>query len=545
VKLFFVGMMGSGKTSVGRALAARLGWRFVDLDSEIERAEGRAISAIFAEKGEPAFRALEALAAAGAAAEPGDAVVSLGGGAVMDEGTRRRIREGGRIVWLRGSPAALSARVSGGDRPLLRGVPPEERARRIAELLAARAPFYDEIADFAIETEGRGPAEIAEALASRLLAARVVRADFGSCAYDVLVEPGALGRLGRAMRRAGLSRGRCAAVTDEVVARTPAWETALGALREAGFEPAVAVVEAGEGAKRIAVAERLLEGFAAAGLDRGSPVVAVGGGVVTDLAGFAAAVYARGVPLVLAPTTLLGMVDAAIGGKTGVNLTAGKNLAGAFWQPRLVLCDTDALSTLPPREWTSGLGEVLKYALIGPADLFRLASERLPIRPPGPGAPIEEKVALCDLVARCAAVKVAIVAQDERETSGARKALNFGHTIGHALEAAAGYGTIAHGEAVILGMRAALFLSRRLGLLSAGEEARLGAILDRVPAVRFSAGLADEAILAPLRRDKKFAREKFLFVLLRGQGSPAIDVEVAEEDVLAAIAHLRGGGPPV
>jgi 3-dehydroquinate synthase len=425
--------------------------------------------------------------------------------------------------------------MAGERRPLLAGLDEASRARRLAEILHAREPFYDEVADMVAGTDGDDPGAVADELARRIGPARRVCVDLGPRSYDVLVEPGGLLRLGRAMRRAGLAAGRAALVVDRAVSETEWFARALGGIAEAGFTVSPVFVPSGEEAKTLAQLERVLEAFAAASLDRRSPVIALGGGATTDLAGFAAAVYMRGVPAVLAPTTLLGMVDAAIGGKTGVNLAHGKNLAGAFSQPRLVMCDPDALRTLPEREWQSGAGEVAKYALIGSPARFDLARIEVAARP-------EDARALCDLIAACAAEKAAVVAADEREERGGRKVLNFGHTIGHAIEAAAGYGAIAHGEAVLLGMRAAIFLSLRRGLLPEAEAARLLDFLGRFFAPAFPAGLADDLILEKLARDKKSMGGKSLFVLLRAQGAPEIDVEVSREDVLAALAFLRRGG---
>jgi shikimate kinase/3-dehydroquinate synthase len=530
VKVYLAGMMGSGKTAVGRALAARLGWRFVDTDAEIERASGRTIAEIFAADGEARFREVERAAVAGVAHEAGDAVVALGGGAVLDGRTRALLRETGRTAWLDAPAEALAARLRGReDRPLLHGLDQAGRTARLAEIAAARRAAYEDVADLVVDAGSGDPATLAAAVAD-LAASRTVRVDLGPRGYDAIVEPGGLARLGRAMRRAGLGPGRCALVVDEAIDAT--WgEVAAGGLAAAGFDAVRVTLPAGERAKRLAEVERLALAFADARLERGSPIVAVGGGGTTDAAGFAAAIYLRGVPWVAAPTTLLGMVDAAIGGKTGVDLARGKNLAGAFWQPRLVLADPRALATLPPRELRSGLGEVLKYALIGPADLLARVEDHLG----GGGLPG------ANLIARCAAVKAGIVAEDERETGGRRKVLNFGHTIGHAIEAAAGFGGIAHGEAVVLGMRGAVFLSRRLGLMGEDEARRAETLLARFAAPPVPESVSDDAILEFLLRDKKIARGRLLFVLLRGLGDPAIDVEVSREDALAAIAFVREG----
>lgn len=524
MKLWLVGMMGSGKTTVGRLLAKRLGWPFFDADEEIERAEARTIARIFEESGEPRFREIERDVVAKIAREDGDAVVALGGGAVLDGETRRLLRETGRTAVLDASPDVLAARVRGEDRPLLRGLDDAARVFRIAEIWGLRKRLYLDVAD--IIRNNYDEADVEENvrfLATWARSARAVRVELGPRSYDVLVEEGGKERLGCILRRAGLGSGPCALVIDEGVRQT---------FTLSRSQTAIVRVRAGEAAKRFAEVERLLDAFAEARLERGSPVVAVGGGATTDVAGFAAAIYLRGVPWVAVPTTLLGMVDAAIGGKTAVNLTAGKNLAGAFHQPRLVLVDPTFLRTLPARELASGMGEVAKYALIGPADLFAAVEEHL----------AKGGIPSSDLIARCIAVKAAVVAEDERETGGRRKVLNFGHTIGHAIEAAAGFGAVAHGEAVLLGMRAAVFLSRRRGILGDAEAAPISGLLARVP-VRFPTDLPDEALLDFMLRDKKVSGAKLLFVLLRARGEPVVDVEVSREDVLAALAFLREEKP--
>jgi shikimate kinase/3-dehydroquinate synthase len=547
VKVFLVGMMGSGKTTVGRALAARLGSPFFDADEEIERAEGRTIARIFEESGEARFRELEREAVRRLALREGDTVVALGGGAVLDAGTRALLGECGKTVWLTLGPDRLMDRLQdAADRPLLAGLDVAARRARLDEIWCQRKPLYASVADLGIDPHDASAADVAGWIAGWLTGARAVRVDLGPRSYDVLVEDVGV-RVGWAMRRAGLAPGRCALVVDEKLVGT--WEHDLRrALHQAGFTPTLFPIPRGEDAKRIAVVERLLDAFAEARLERGAPVVALGGGATTDVAGFAAAIYLRGVPWVAVPTTLLGMVDAAIGGKTGVNLAAGKNLAGAFWQPRLVLADPKFLGTLPTRELASGLGEVAKYALIGPEDLFAAVEAQLPAIEAARGAedPVRREafVPSTDLIARCVAVKAAVVAADERETGGRRKVLNFGHTIGHALEAAAGFGTLAHGEAVLLGMRAAIFLSRRKGLLAADEAERLLAFLAGFPAPPLPPECRGEAPLQFLLADKKVVGGKLLFVLLRARGDPVVDVEVSREDALAALAFLRGGGAP-
>ncbi|MBL9129341.1 MAG: 3-dehydroquinate synthase, partial [Verrucomicrobiales bacterium] len=271
---------------------------------------------------------------------------------------------------------------------------------------------------------------------------RTVQVSLGTRSYPILVGGNLLGSLGRRCRALEFAH-RCALIADANVA--PRFgHVAMASLKDAGFDPALVTVPAGEQAKRLKVVERCFDQLAAHRLERKSFVVAVGGGVTGDLAGFVAASYLRGIAFVQVPTTLLAQVDSSVGGKVGVNLAAGKNLVGAFHQPRLVLCDLDALGTLPDREFRAGLAEVIKYGILADAKLFvRLEKDldRLLARDPAVLAPV---------VARCCEIKAEVVAEDETET-GRRATLNYGHTLGHAIEAITAYGRYLHGEAISIG----------------------------------------------------------------------------------------------
>lgn len=322
-------------------------------------------------------------------------------------------------------------------------------------------------------------------------------------AYPVLVGSGARHRLTELIP---VGARRAAIVTQESIP----WEV------DAGIEQRSFTIGQGEESKDLETVEELCRGFARWGLTRADVVVGVGGGMVTDVAGFAAAVYHRGVAVVHVSTTLLGQVDAAIGGKTGVNLPEGKNLVGAFWQPAAVLCDLETLETLPPREYRSGLGEMAKYAFLG--------VERLRDR------------SLEDAVAACVACKAAFVADDERE-QGRRALLNYGHTLAHALETAGGY-DLRHGEAVGLGLRFVARLARRLGRVGDGEVADHDAVVDayELPAA-LPAGLDDQELLTVMARDKK-ATAGLTFVLDGPRGLEVVP-GVPAEAVAATLAELR------
>ena len=350
------------------------------------------------------------------------------------------------------------------------------------------------------------------------------RVELASGAHDVHVGPGLLARLGELARGAGLTPGRAALVTDANVA--PLYAAAVdAALRAAGFIPVVIEVPAGEASKSLAMLGALYDRLTAAELDRASPIFALGGGVIGDLAGFAAATYLRGLPLVQIPTTLVAQVDSALGGKTAVNHRAAKNLIGAFYQPRLIVADTVTLTTLPPREFREGLGEVIKYGAIMDAPFIDWLEAAMPAIIARETAPLEA------LVERSLRHKAYVVANDERE-GGLRKILNFGHTLGHALEASAGYGSYLHGEAVAIGMVAAARLSARYVRLSADEASRLERLIEaaKLP-TQMPAGWASDDFLRALRLDKKRAGDAVEFVLLERLGH-AVTRKLSFDEIL-------------
>ena len=318
---------------------------------------------------------------------------------------------------------------------------------------------------------------------------RIVQVPLGSRSYAIKVGGGLLSRLGAECAQLKLGQ-RCAVITDSNVGKKFA-KAALKSLSASGFEPVLLTVPAGEKSKSVSTVEKCYDQLAKHRLERKSFIVALGGGVVGDLAGFVAATYLRGIPFVQVPTTLLAQVDSSVGGKTGVNLKSGKNLVGAFYQPRLVLCDLDTLKTLPRREYISGLAEVIKYGIIYDAILFAQLERNLP-KLLG-----RDSETLAAVVARCCEIKAEVVGQDETE-SGLRAILNFGHTIGHAIENSSGYGKFLHGEAISIGQVAAAKLSHKiLGLPLHDAE--------RIEKLFIAAGLPVKIKLAAARRKKLFA----------------------------------------
>lgn len=352
----------------------------------------------------------------------------------------------------------------------------------------------------------------------------------GARSYAVQIGPGLLDAAGPACAKLRLGR-RAAVVTQPAVRAHAARVTT--SLRGAGFEPTVLEVTEGEESKSLREAERLWDGFVAHGLDRSSPVVAVGGGVVGDLAGFAGAAFMRGLPVVQVPTTLLAQVDASVGGKVAVNHARGKNLIGAFHQPRLVLIDPEVLRTLPDREYRSGLAEVVKTGVALDAELFRTLETGLDALRRRDASLLEA------VVATCCAAKARIVEQDEREETGLRMVLNYGHTIGHALEALTGYRRWLHGEAVAIGMAGAGRIAVRMGWTDAASAARQDALLQAVGLPTRFEGVDPRAIADALRHDKKARDGRVPFVLMRRVGRVEVCDEVPAETVLQVLREIQ------
>jgi 3-dehydroquinate synthase len=354
-----------------------------------------------------------------------------------------------------------------------------------------------------------------------------LRVNLGERSYDLVFGSGLAGDLRARIDELRGAGRKVALVTDANLAATQS--TALAAL--AGDAPRL-VLPAGEGTKCLRELGRVWDFLAAERLDRSSLLVAVGGGVIGDLAGFAAASYLRGLPFIQVPTTLLAMVDSSVGGKTGINLDAGKNLVGAFHQPHAVYIDTALLATLPPREFAAGMAEVIKYGLLGDAGLFaRLEREPLTLASPD----------LAEVVRRCCATKARIVEADERETAaeGGRALLNLGHTFGHAIEQVTGYGVYLHGEAVAVGLCAAARLSRELGYIGAAEVARVEAVVaaHALP-TRLREPLPLPALVAAMGRDKKVRAGGLRFVVLKALGDSATQGGVAPALAEAAFREV-------
>ncbi len=494
------GPMGVGKSTVARLVAGRAGCAVIDVDAKIERDAGVSIAELFVREGEAAFRARERAVIDRLLEDDTPRVLALGGGAVTSETTRRALLHRAILVTLTASPSALVARIGEAGvaaRPLLRDE--HGATAKLESLLQERAIAYAE-AHVTLDTEGRSAEEVASLVAA-IWARDPVAVGLGSRTYRIEVGRGVIDLLGPTL--SALSASRTLVVTDENVARL-AFATVAPQLGEA---PRV-VLPAGEEHKTITSIEKIWDAALGAGLDRNGVIVAVGGGVVGDLTGFAAATLLRGVRVVQVPTTLLAMVDASVGGKTAIDRIQGKNLVGAFHQPSSVIADVDLLSTLPRRELVSGLAEVVKTALIGDAALYASLEEN------AEGLASGDPRLLSNVVRASIAHKAKVVAEDERETSGARAALNFGHTLGHALEAHGGYSALTHGEAVSVGMVYALAIGVALGVTPPAVQRRTIALLDRLGLPRRLDRAEVSAAFPFVAQDKKRAGAAITFVLV-------------------------------
>lgn len=527
--VFVIGFMATGKSTVGRLVARHFGRRFVDLDERIAEAAGKPVADIFWERGEAGFRRLEAETLGRVLGEP-NLVVAVGGGTPCFGDNLEHMAESGVVVALRASMEEIVRRamVDGGarTRPLLGGA---EGARASAERLFRERQAAYEAADVVVTTDQRTPEQVADEVQRRVsLRLGQVSVRLGRRSYPILLR--SIATTGEVVSEILDTVTTCAVVTDENVAQAGHAGSVCAALESQGIRPVMVTVPGGERSKTLAEAERVASACVAAGLDRHSALLAVGGGVVGDLAGFVAAVLYRGVPLVQVPTTLLAMVDSSIGGKTGLDLPAGKNLVGAFFQPRFVLADLGTLASLPARQLRAAWGEVLKMALAFDPGLFARLEH-------GP------KVELDEVVVRCAQAKARIVAEDERETTGSRAVLNLGHTVGHAIEAASltQAEPLLHGEAVALGLVAAARVSARLGLCDSALEAAvctagkaLGLPITLDPWLR-------PEVLGFMGVDKKRAGGRVGFIALEAVGRTR-RIELAPSELGRLLQAQQAGG---
>ena len=550
--IFLIGLSGSGKSTVGRIVAELLGKPLLDNDVLVEQSCGKSIADLFAQHGEDYFRTQEARVLAEVTAKEQAAVIATGGGIVMRPETRALMRARGTVVYLAVDPATALQRLQAQQatavheglspevRPLLAGPDP---LANLQQLLETRATWYED-AHVTCSTEGKSPEQVAHEVIALLISsgeiggqAPLVRRIAVGTGSNVVVDWGGLGRLGYFLKRLAVPE-RVFIITDSNV-KTLYASMLAGTLLADGFDPHIFSVPAGEASKSQSQLSAIYDWLVEQHAERREVIVALGGGVVGDLAGYAAATYLRGVPLIQVPTSLLAQVDAAIGGKTGINHPRGKNLIGAFYQPRLVVVDPATLLTLPTRERTEGWAEVVKYGIILDTKLVALLEENANSLRDFTQPPAR---LLCQIVAQCIALKAAIVEEDERE-QGRRAILNYGHTVAHALENVAGYGELLHGEAVSIGMMVAATIAQQAKLFPKTGVARQQALLEALGLpVRYEGTVSAQEIIAAIQLDKKVANKQVHWVMPRRIGSVEVTTmpdEVVQRVITAFFAEKR------
>ncbi len=543
--IVLTGFMGTGKTVTGQMLADRLEMLFIDTDREVEAATGLDPSEIFRRYGEKHFRAEESLVVDRVARLEG-CVIATGGGVVLNADNMANLRRKGVIILLEARPEVIARRVSRvDDRPLLSESQKQQQLpERIEALVRQRAPYYDDH-DFRVDTSEASPERVvAEILAYlergpearsqksapghlRRTGMDQLRLELGERSYQIMIGFADLDQLGANLQPLKLANRICL-ITNTTVGKLYGGRV-KSVLADSGYTVSYYEVPDGEEYKTLQSAAAIYDYMIDAGMERGSAVVALGGGVVGDLVGFAAATYMRGIPLIQVPTTLLAQVDSSVGGKVAVNHPRGKNLIGCFYQPRLVFADLQTLRTLPEREIIAGMAEVIKYGVIWDSTFFAFLEQHL-------GRILNlEPDALMETVKRSCAIKAEIVSRDERE-DGLRAILNFGHTIGHALESLTNYQVYRHGEAIAAGMAAAATLAAGRGMQEAADRERLVALLRRTGLpVSFPYPARD--LMGLLSHDKKVFEGRPRFVLPLKIGEVEICSNLEDEEILAALSE--------
>jgi shikimate kinase/3-dehydroquinate synthase len=557
--LIITGFSGTGKSLVAMEVALRLNWDFLDTDDEIIKQTGKPIAEIFRQDGEDKFRELERETIRKACQQK-QRVIAIGGGAIVDPHNYELLAKTGLIVCLEAKPETIYERLfheaacspETEVRPLLANDNPLERIR---QLKTSRQPYYANV-DWTVHTDNLNISQVAEEIIrawrllrrthphlnplpsrERKLGSQAEANDDVAClvetatqSYPVFVGYGLLDKLGEKMKQATLS-GTATVISDENVFSLYGSKVE-GILKDAGFAVNSFIVPPGEETKSVDYAIKIYDFLVEHRAERDDIIIALGGGMVGDLAGFIAATFLRGMPWVQVPTSLVAMVDASVGGKVGVNHPNGKNLIGAFYQPNLVLADCQTLTTLPQRELTSGWAEVIKHGVILDEEFFQFLESNVSRL-----TKLEPK-SLTRAIARSAAIKAQVVSQDEKEREGKRTILNYGHTIAHGLEAATQYKRFLHGEAVAIGMVGAARLSQRLGLLPSAAVERQQALLQKFGLPTGFSGLGLTEITRAMELDKKTKEKAIRWVLLQDIGKVVIRSDVPQQDVLVVLQEL-------
>lgn len=555
--IYLTGLPGSGKTSIGREFAkllAKFNYEFVDLDELIEQQTGLSIPTIFKERGEQHFREIETIVLAHLSehAFHDPKVIATGGGTIVRPMNRAIMRGSGLVVHVdvtvrQAAKNIVNGILSGQERPLLKANNPEDLTEKVRELYENRKAYYDEamLHFVARGREEHSPEELAVEMQKALgeLSKRVKLAPTFTTTlahsalgdYPVIVGNG-IAQTELAQYLKSGDQTSVVIVTDSNVETLHANKLAKKLVSQLGDSIVVhrIVVEAGENSKDKSTLFELLDFFSKVGLERrSSAILAIGGGVIGDLTGFAASLYKRGIPVIHVPTTLLSQVDASIGGKTGIDFDGSKNALGTIYPPAAVIIDPMFLKTLEKRELHAGLAEVYKYGLIGNITLWDELATAVRRLTRG----VDQSYA--GIIRECIREKLKYVEEDEFERKrGVRELLNFGHTFGHALEAATDFTQYLHGEAVVLGMRAAAWLSMELGHLSEDQWRKIELVLGRIP-VKASSEFEIEAVLSKMKLDKKRDQGRNRLILLRGIGEAFVCDDISEKDVRGALQFLR------
>ncbi|MYM87398.1 3-dehydroquinate synthase [Rugamonas sp. FT82W] len=541
--VFLVGLMGAGKTTIGRILARKLGLRFIDSDHEIEARTGASIPWIFEIEGEQSFRRREADVIRELTAQQ-ELVLATGGGAILNADSRAYLKARGTVIYLRATVHSILQRTAHDkNRPLLQTADPR---KKLEELMAVRDPLYMEIADIVIDTGRPNVQSMVQSILTQLetraceaspncvtqaeptmneQSTILLNVELGERSYPISIGP-ALLQDGALLAR-HVHGDKVAIVTNTTVA--PLYlERVEAGLRQAGKQVTSIVLPDGEEYKNWSSLMQIFDALLAAKADRKTTLIALGGGVIGDLTGYAAASYMRGIDFIQVPTTLLSQVDSSVGGKTGINHPMGKNMIGAFHQPRAVIADTATLETLPARELSAGLAEVIKHGAIIDAAFFDWIEANIG------KLMARDKGALAYAIARSCEIKADVVRQDERE-GGLRAILNFGHTFGHAIENGLGYGEWLHGEAVGCGMVMAADLSHRMGLVDEATVARMRALVAAAGLPVKAPDLGVARWLELMEVDKKNEGGAIKFILIKPLGAPSI-TNAPQELLLATLA---------
>ncbi len=524
MNIILVGFMGSGKTTIGLELSRLTGRPFVDTDEIIVEVENDSIASIFKKKGEKYFRKIEQKVVCEVASRTG-VIISTGGGVMQNPDNVLRLKNSGILVWLKTEPEIILKRTmgDGGKRPLLNV---DEPLMEINKLLSTRTESY-KLADICIDTSyitvGEGVQEIREKLALDCESVRVEPAgeEKEDRSYEILIGRGTLHGLGARIQ--GLRPTQVAVVSNPKIFALYG-DQVESSLSSHGIKSRRVVIPDGEEYKHFLWLYKILSELLSNRFDRKSLIVALGGGVIGDISGFAAAIYMRGIRCVQVPTTLLAQVDSSVGGKTGINHQLGKNMIGAFFQPSLVVMDQNVLSSLPQRQLRAGLAEIIKYGVIRDRELFEtMKREKEDIIALGPS--------LDKIIIRSCQIKAEVVAEDERE-SGLRAILNYGHTIGHAIETLTEYKRYLHGEAVAIGMRTAADLAVALELLETSEADSIRRLISSygLP-VTIPEELSPEMLIEAMALDKKTVGNILSFVLPRSIGSVGIIKNVPKSTI--------------